>query len=253
MSAIEYRVTQVLLALDAASHNPETLESAVELATRLQAGLLGLFVEDDELLRMAGLPFSREVTLGTASERSLSSEVMRRTLRAQAAQTQAALARIAARAQVAWQFRILQGKRVQCALEQAGPSDVLILGRSRRGEWLSPNRAHTLYVILEDVPESAHALALAGHLIDERLREVVILDRTSPAAPLTALEAAAQLAASGAEVRVFDLHDQPLERLKVQVLHRPAATVIVPAGSPLMAEALEALRERVKCPVLVVR
>ncbi len=252
MTAIEYRVTQVLLALDAASHNPETLESAVALATRLQAGLLGLFVEDDELLRMAGLPFSREVSLGTARERSLSGEAMRRTLRAQAAQTQALLARIAARARVEWQFRIVQGKRVQCALEQAGPSDILILGRSRRGEWLSPSRAHTLYLIHEDLPESAHVLALAQRLIDEHLREVVILDRTSPAAPLTALEAAAQLAAAGAEVQVFDLRDAPLERLKAQVLRRPAATLIVPAGSPLMAEALDALRERVKCPVLVV-
>ena len=52
-SGIDTPVARLLLALDAASHDPASVESAVALAARLQIELLGLFVEDADLLRVA--------------------------------------------------------------------------------------------------------------------------------------------------------------------------------------------------------
>ena len=60
-------VRRILVAVDASHHSIAALEAAVELATRFQAELLGLYVEDINLLRLAQLPFGREV--GTFSHR----------------------------------------------------------------------------------------------------------------------------------------------------------------------------------------
>ena len=89
----EPAVAQILFALDAASHNLDSVESAVTLAVRLQAELQGLFVEDTDLLRIAELPFAREVVGPSGHERQLSGNHMARSLRAQASQARELLSR----------------------------------------------------------------------------------------------------------------------------------------------------------------
>jgi hypothetical protein len=54
------------------------------LARELEAELLGLFIEDVELLRFASLPFAREIGLASASMRALSVPELEREFRAQA-------------------------------------------------------------------------------------------------------------------------------------------------------------------------
>jgi hypothetical protein len=54
---------RVLLALEGAEPAVEPLFAATQLARGLRAELAGLFVEDVALLRLAALPFTREVGL----------------------------------------------------------------------------------------------------------------------------------------------------------------------------------------------
>ena len=61
-------VERVVVALDAASENRAAIGAAARLAARWKARLHGVFVEDDDLIRLAHLPFARQVTLGIGVE-----------------------------------------------------------------------------------------------------------------------------------------------------------------------------------------
>ena len=64
-------IRRILVALDASTHSLAALETAAGLAARLEAELVGLFVEDINLLRAAELPFARETSFYSSSLRPL--------------------------------------------------------------------------------------------------------------------------------------------------------------------------------------
>ena len=96
----ELPIRQIIVALDASSSSRALLEAAAELAARLQTELVGLFIEDANLVNLAGSPFFREVSHFSATARPLSSEQLERQLRGQANQIRRALTEIAARRHV---------------------------------------------------------------------------------------------------------------------------------------------------------
>ena len=70
------------------------LENGVELAVRLNAQLVGLFVEDINLLRATQLPFTREVSFVVPEFRRLDMLQLERQLRAQAGRVRQIMERI---------------------------------------------------------------------------------------------------------------------------------------------------------------
>ena len=62
------RVGRVVIPLDVASEGATAIETAARLAARANAPLHGIFVEDQDLLSVANLPFARQVTLGRGTE-----------------------------------------------------------------------------------------------------------------------------------------------------------------------------------------
>jgi nucleotide-binding universal stress UspA family protein len=55
------RIKRIVIAIDASPTSLAALEATAELAARWDAEILGVFVEDTDLLRMATLPFAGEV------------------------------------------------------------------------------------------------------------------------------------------------------------------------------------------------
>ena len=76
---------RILVALDASRESDAALAAAAELAQQLDAELMGLFIEDIDLLNLAALPFSREVAVLSLSGRGLDPERVARELRSKAA------------------------------------------------------------------------------------------------------------------------------------------------------------------------
>jgi hypothetical protein len=101
-------IERLIVTLDAASENRTAIDTAVLLAARTGAPLHGLFVEDDDLLNLAGLPFACQVTIGRGAER-LSTETVALQLRATAERTRQELASAAKRLRVACTFEIVRG------------------------------------------------------------------------------------------------------------------------------------------------
>jgi hypothetical protein len=87
----------------------ESLEAAAALADRVGAELVGLFVEDTELLRFAALPFALEIGFASAQRRRLDVTAVERSFLADAAEAQRALARAAERGAIRWSFRVARG------------------------------------------------------------------------------------------------------------------------------------------------
>ena len=63
---------RILVALDASPYSHAAIEVATILAADLRAELQALFIEDIDLLRLAALPFTREVDETSASMRPAS-------------------------------------------------------------------------------------------------------------------------------------------------------------------------------------
>ena len=53
-----FEARRILVAIDASAASLDALAAATALASRLGAALEGLFVEDEDLLRLAALPFT---------------------------------------------------------------------------------------------------------------------------------------------------------------------------------------------------
>ena len=98
-------------------------------AASLEAELLGLYVEDESLLRGAELPITRAVGSFSGAVRQIERTELERHLRTQAAKARQALEAIASRARVRWSFRIARGAVAAELLAAATEADLISLGR----------------------------------------------------------------------------------------------------------------------------
>jgi nucleotide-binding universal stress UspA family protein len=132
-------IRRILVAVDSCSHDPAALESVVDLASRLEAELSGLFVEDINLLRSAALSFVRQVSLPTAVEEQFDATSIERQLRVRALRAEKCLATAAERKKVKWSFRTVRGRASDEVVSAAEDADLLVVERAVRP---SPGEFH---------------------------------------------------------------------------------------------------------------
>jgi len=108
------------------------LEAAADLAARRNAQLVGLFVEDSDLLSSAGLPFTREIGMASGNPRPLSAPEVERGMRERAGLLRAQLVHVARERGVEAVLEVGRGRHVQSILLRMRPQDLFVL---RRSEW----------------------------------------------------------------------------------------------------------------------
>jgi hypothetical protein len=126
------RVRRVAVALDASPHAIGGLELAAAIAAALHAEIEGIYVEDTELLRLAGLPFLRELRAATLCESALDAERLERELRAAGRQVRERLEQTAAGLGLTWTFRVWRGDLEAEILAAAHDAELFALGRLGR-------------------------------------------------------------------------------------------------------------------------
>jgi nucleotide-binding universal stress UspA family protein len=117
-------IERVVVPLDAASESQTAIETAARLAARTKAPLHGVFVEDEDLLHLAGLPFARQVTLEAGAE-PLTTEHLQLHLQAAAERARKDLLAAAKRHGVERSFEIVRGAS-QSALFDASEHDLVV-------------------------------------------------------------------------------------------------------------------------------
>lgn len=267
----ELPIRRILVALDASSHSLAALQSAAGLAAKLGAELLGLFVEDSNLLQLAGLPFAREVGGVAGGVRRLDSPAMERSLMAQAERSRLALAAIAEPWRLRWSFRVVRGSVAEEVLAAAYEVDLVSIGKMGRqpsiGGRLGPTARsvaaaaprsvlltkhaiparHGVGVIFEGTPSAVKALWAAARLAHEEGGLSVLIPAADGATAQRLEDQAAQLLHSrgwSARYRWFDSGGE----LPPQLL-RGEGLLVAGADSGLA----QVLLEELDCPVLLVR
>jgi len=123
------QIRRIVVAIDASPTSEAALEATVDLAAAWGAELLGIFVEDVNLLRMASLPFARELGSHSGEFRSVDPENLRRQLRWQAERARKGLESAALSRGVTVSFKVARGRVNEELLAALSEADLLSLGK----------------------------------------------------------------------------------------------------------------------------
>ena len=276
----EQKIQRILVALDSSPASLAALEAAAELAASFGAELIGLFVEDINLLRLSNLSFTYEVGLFSTTRRQLDAQSLERQLRLQANRARQALALISERAQVNWSFRVTRGVIAVELLAAALEADLVSLGRigwSPLGRRRLGSTAQTilfqaprltlvlqpghhlglpLLVFYDGSASAQKALAAAARLGQHRAGQltVVVLAAEAAAAERLQAEAEAHLQSQGLAARYLWQFGPDVRKLVALTQTEGYRMLVLPSdGSLLNQEAILALLQGTECPVLVVR
>lgn len=266
-------IRRILVALDASADSAAALEAAAGLAGLLGAELLGLYVEDVNLVRLPQLSLVTEIDLLSGEPRRLVPAELERHLRGQAARARRSLVRVAGRARVRWTFRIARG-RVGAEL-LAAEADLVSLGvrghSPRRGpgstarELLAGARGpvlllrrgthlgRTVHAVYDGSPASREAVAVAAEVARHQGAPLTVLAADAKEARTGLEEALAGAGGeAGLEIRVVPLPEDPAALVE-WVRRQGCGLLVVPrSGETVALEALSSLVRRTHCPVLVV-
>lgn len=138
--------------------------AVARLARDLGAELLGLFLQDEALLRFAALPFAAEVGFASAATRGIDPERLERALRVQAASLERAIASVLDPASLAWTFRVARATpadAVHAALAEGYAPALLIPPRgSLRAERTSVRRQQLGPEVLRELLAAARPVLI---------------------------------------------------------------------------------------------
>lgn len=265
-------IRRILMALDASASGLAAMETAALLASRMEAELLGLFVEDANLLRLAALPFAREVSFFPAGTRRLDSAGMERALRAQASRAEAALLEAADRQRVRCSFRVVRGEVTAQLLAAVRDIELVALGMARsrfhhRGSnvrtivnatqssvlLLSPDARINMPVVVvyDGSSASVKAMSAARSLTHRQgsVLTVLIAGKTEA----RKAEVTEMLEGSGLTVRYRSLPDMDIADVTRCARQEAAGTLVLSASLCQDEGILEELLEHADCTVLLVR
>jgi hypothetical protein len=157
------RRSRILVMLGSIESDRAALDALSLLAGKTPTEILGMFVEDIELLALAELPIAREYCMLTHVERRLQTPDIERQFRIQARAAQQALAEIAGRLGFPLSFRTVRGAITTllreslaetalavapcaCPVDPPGQTAVILPGGGSRSAWCSmartPHSAH---------------------------------------------------------------------------------------------------------------
>lgn len=125
-----FQIEHVLVALDGSPQSRAALKAATNLAALIGADVTGVFVEDLNLIRMAELPFAREISWFSGEPRAMAPPSLKRGLRAQAARVRRELIQKAESLGLVWRFERRHGRIHEVLLRSAEQADIVVLGRA---------------------------------------------------------------------------------------------------------------------------
>ncbi len=265
------RARRILVALDGSPESRAALASAARLAISADAEITGLFVEDIELLRLAGLPFAREAGVSSGVFRRLQLDDIERRFRLAAERAREALRQVASETRVRSSFRVSRGRVVPELLAAAPGVGVVAAGR-RSGHTSGSGRlGGTLRSLIAQLPVpvlvgGAHAprpgpavVVPAGAAVtEEALRFGALLVRAFGAPELVIVGGEEEAGPRGAEAAGPPVRRRGVSSLSASRVRGPpevaqaSAVLIVRREGDATHELLLTLAESLACPVFVI-
>jgi nucleotide-binding universal stress UspA family protein len=270
-------IRRILIALDASPASQAALDLAADLAVRYQAELIGIYVEDINLLHSADIPFTQEVGTYSASLRQIDSSEIAREMRAQARRVERLLSSIARRANLRWSFRSTRGLIPSELMAAATGADLIILGKTgwsgrkqigstaREVAIQSPIQSLILMhkvrpgtpimVVYDGSPASQDALTAARRIVSpENSLTILIPAETRAAADQIQAEVQESLKDDDLQINFRWATDIHGDRISQLAMISNCDVVVLPAQSEKFdPETLVAMLDKADCAVLLVR
>jgi nucleotide-binding universal stress UspA family protein len=240
---------RILVALDLSPNSLAALDAAATLAARLETELVGLFIEDVDLLKAAALPFTRQVSLLSREAVPLELEDVEAEFRTQVGAIRRRLAQLEQEQRLRWELRVERGRPAVALAEVAQRGDLVAM------KVPSGTQAGHISTEPETAQESmAHDYALL--LIVEKLSSTapiaVVYDRTEAAgAALVTGAALAERQHLPLLVLVLARTADEAESLRRQALSllphltRLSFQLIIPGSGERLIEALRRARPQI--------
>ena len=237
------------------------LQVVVPLVEGREAEVKGLFVEDDELLRLAALPFSQELCRLTLAERALDPATLEQQFRIQARLARRALETAVGLERARRSFRSARGTLATLLPLEAEGADLLVFGPAgatpRFGRTPAPRRAAErepgpVVVACSESPAGLRAITVAERLARARRQrlEVLVIAAADDEARALAADLRAKLQPPPSRCRALPRLDT--ETL-VQTARGAGALVMEALPELLQGLGLRVLQQGLACPVLLVR
>jgi hypothetical protein len=239
--------------MDLSPESRAAAEIAVEVAAALGSEIEGLFVEERELIELAGHPLAWEVDVFGARARPVERERLERRLRAQAGRARAMLAKAAARRGISWRFRVARGAVLEEIRTASLGAETLTLGRIGWSQGAGRRLGRTTRTLLV---EGEHGVLIPGRRPAAGGSVVACYDGSR--AGDRVLDAAVRLAERagvGLRVAVVASDEAELEALREKAQERLAVSELDPVFQPLRMRRpsdLVASLGRSPCGLLVV-
>jgi nucleotide-binding universal stress UspA family protein len=191
---------RLLVALDAAEDAQALLDTAADMAARMRADLVGLFIEDADLIGLGDNPLIRMVSAHATATRSIAAGEIERALRRQVAAARTALEHAAKTRRLQASFEVQRG-RLATALQGIEQADLILVRRGAGNVQHTPGTARArvsaatrqvvsavrrsvivlnmrrgaprrgfgrLFVLFDGSPETERALLAAAEIADRR-------------------------------------------------------------------------------------
>ncbi|HQR68221.1 MAG TPA: universal stress protein [Thermoanaerobaculia bacterium] len=263
------RPRRILVAVDGTPESRGTLAAAARLGRVTGAELAGLFVEDVELLRLAGLPFAREAGVSSGVFRRLETADIERRFRVAAERAREALREAASASGVRTSFRVTRGRVVPEILGAVPGCDAVAAGKRGGHEPSARRLGATVRSLLlhvrvpflvggvrEPSPGPAVVLSPASDVPEEALRFVALLARAFGAPEVVLVAGGAggsRIETAGIPVRRRGFPSDSSGGVKALLEAEGASAVVLirPEGAA-GPELLVALAEAAAGPVFVI-
>ena len=268
---------RILILLDASAESLAATEATAELAAALRAELVGLFVEDAELLELAGYPLARVLDPLTGTLHPLDGLALDNRLRAQAMRARDTLLRTARARGVLCSFRVERGKvleEIQVASKEVdlvtlsrvgwsagrgrlGSTAQAVLSAGSRSVFVHGRKAPSgapVFVCYDESSGSRAALELAAELASRggSPLSVVVFAPSEEAARLRESEVRRAVVGQDLDLR-FEPHVPDGDALVESLRNEPCALLVLPARGPVPAQEIASVVVEVEAPVLITR
>ena len=217
----------------------------------------GVFLEEAEVQHAAELPFVKELCRVTFSVREFTSDQFERSLALRMRTAQRALSVLARRTGVPHSFRNVRGPAVRLLLETASNSDITVFEPARRfgAPMPRPARRPCIVVAVSDPESGRRALRAAEHLAEGNASRISVLVAGSAAEDEQVINrlCADSLSARPGRLRVVPAEGGVPALVNAARAENAALFVIAATDDLLESASLQLLRERLRCPICLVR
>ncbi len=245
----DYRIERIVLAFDSSGCNHFTIEHIFNIAGYLNSTIQAIYIEDNNLLNAAGLPFTREVALHTAQTRKLDSQQITRHFNKLASQLRSMLETQSQAANIPSSFRVTRGPMLQTILQESNNAQLVYLPAVSRIVQAG-KRKYVVYI--SDNKSDLIQLRLCAFLASKfKLDVLIVRENITPQNPdLNELSNS-----NYPDIQFHQVQAENITTMINQLKHVAVELLVIPETHPLLQQPdqIQRIINNLKCDIMVSR